>query len=397
MFLNKFFHFLKGYVILNIMGFKIERFLYISAKRGIDIRDISKKDGNSLTLRMSIRDFSKVRSIARKTGTRVKIIKKAGLPIIFHKYRKRCFLFFGLGAFLIAVFLSSQFILAVEIRGAERTSTAEIKAVLEDGGVKVGALKLRMRKPSEVKNMIINRIDNISWAWIYLKGTKVVCEVYEDYLPQISLEDGEVCDVLASRDGIIKRIIAYDGKKMVSAGDTVLAGDVLISGTLYNSSGEVGAKVSASGDVEAYTWHEKKGTYKLYYETKIPTGNKKTFRQLNLFSKTLNLYFDKNIEYENYILEKHLRELKGFGGAYLGVGLLEVTAIEVDLVREPISYDMAVYEGKCDLEEKIAKELLPGAELVEENVFHRPIDDETVEVSVTMEFIEKIGRCAPVT
>ena len=49
------------------------------------------------------------------------------------------------------------------------------------------------------------------------------------------------------------------------------------------------------------------------------------------------------------------------------------------------------------MEEKIAKELLPGAELVEENVFHRQIDDETVEVSVTMEFIEKIGKKAPIT
>ena len=48
------------------------------------------------------------------------------------------------------------------------------------------------------------------------------------------------------------------------------------------------------------------------------------------------------------------------------------------------------------LEKEIAKELMPGAELLEENVFHKQIDDETVEVSVTMKFTEKIGRKAPI-
>lgn len=396
MFLNKFFHFLKGYVILNLTGFKIERFLYIAVKRGLVVADISRKNGDQLTLKMSIRDFFKVRPIAKKTGTRVKIVKKAGLPIILKKYKKRNFLFFGLIVFLISVFISSQFIWSVEIRGAERASYEDIMAVLNDGGVKVGGLKLKTKKPSEIKNMIINRVDNISWAWIYLKGTKVVCEVYEDYLPQIPLEDDEASNVLASRDGIIKRIVAYNGKKMVSAGDTVLAGDVLISGTVYNSSGMVGAYVPASGDVEAYTWHEKKGRYKLYHETKIPTKNQKTYRKLKVFSHEINLYKSENPGYKDYIVEEKSRELRGIGGESLGIGLFEKRYLEVDIIREPISYDMAVYAGKNDLEEQIAKELLPGAELLEENVFHQLIDDETVEVSVTMGFIEKIGRRAPI-
>ena len=88
MFLNKFFHFLKGYVILNLTGFKIERFLYIAVKRGLVVTDISRKNGDQLTLKMSIRDFFKVWPIAKKTGTRVKIVKKAGLPIILKKYKK---------------------------------------------------------------------------------------------------------------------------------------------------------------------------------------------------------------------------------------------------------------------------------------------------------------------
>ena len=74
MFLNKFFHFLKGYVILNLTGFKIERFLYIAVKRGLVVTDISRKNGDQLTLKMSIRDFFKVRHIAIETVSRDRIL-----------------------------------------------------------------------------------------------------------------------------------------------------------------------------------------------------------------------------------------------------------------------------------------------------------------------------------
>jgi len=93
MFLNKFFHFLRGYVILIVTGFNIERFLYICTKRNIDVWDIDKQE--NLQISMSISDFFKIRSVVRKTKVKVHIKKKMGLPIILKKYKKRYFMFSG--------------------------------------------------------------------------------------------------------------------------------------------------------------------------------------------------------------------------------------------------------------------------------------------------------------
>lgn len=57
---------------------------------------------------------------------------------------------------------------------------------------------------------------------------------------------------------------------------------------------------------------------------------------------------------------------------------------------------MAVYAGKCRLEEEIARELLAGSEKISENLVHFAIDEETVQVTLTMEFAEKIGVKAPI-
>jgi len=395
MFLNKFFHFLRGYVILIVTGFNIERFLYICTKRNIDVWDIDKQE--NLQISMSISDFFKIRSVVRKTKVKVHIKKKMGLPIILKKYKKRYFMFSGCILFLLVMILSSQFIWSVEITGVKNADITEIREILEDSGVYVGAFKGKSKSAKEIKNILLNRVDNISWAWVYLKGTKAVCVVYEDSVPVKALEDGEPCNVVASRDGIIKRIIARNGIRKVASGETVLKGDVLISGELPDDAGNVGCVVEATGIIEAYTWHEETDTYKLYYETHIPTGRKKVYNRLNIFSKQFNLFLKRDDGYENYISDVRKKELKILKDKYIGISLEREYVHEVEVIKEIIPYDMAVHEGQSDLEERIAKELMPGAELISEEVSHRRIDDETVEVTVTMGFVEKIGEKAPIT
>ncbi|MBR5271014.1 MAG: sporulation protein YqfD, partial [Clostridia bacterium] len=67
---------MKGYVIIEIYGEQSERFLSICAKRGINIFNIQRTNNNTFTLRMQKCDFFKIRPVAYKTHTRVKILKK---------------------------------------------------------------------------------------------------------------------------------------------------------------------------------------------------------------------------------------------------------------------------------------------------------------------------------
>ena len=396
MFLNKFFHFLKGYVILYLTGFNIERFLSLCAQRKIYLWDIKERTKESLYISVRVSDFLKMREIAYKTKTRVHIKKKAGLPIILKKYKKRYFLFSGALVFIIIFSLMTQFIWSVKIEGVENADIVKITKILKSSGIHVGAYKGAALRSGEIKNILLNKVDNISWAWVYLKGTKAICKIYESSIPVRNLSEGEPSNVIAARDGIISKIIAKEGVTVSNIGDTVMAGDILVLGTILNDLGEVGGRVSASATIEAHTWHEKTDTYKLYREYKEPTGNVKKYYRLKLFSKTLPLYLNEDIPFGDYLQEQNKYELKLFNDIFLGISLECETVTEVSVIKEEISYDMAVYEGKCDLEKRIARELLPGAELRNENLYHRLVDEETVEVTLTMEFIENIGIKVPI-
>ena len=52
---------------------------------------------------------------------------------------------------------------------------------------------------------------------------------------------------------------------------------------------------------------------------------------------------------------------------------------------------------KNDLEMQISRELLAGSSVVDKQIQYEQIDDETIKVTLTMEFIEQIGREVPFT
>ena len=63
--------------------------------------------------------YKRLRPIAKKTGVRMRLIEKGGMPFTRFRYRKRIGLL--VGALLFALFLGgmSRFIWNVEIEGAE--------------------------------------------------------------------------------------------------------------------------------------------------------------------------------------------------------------------------------------------------------------------------------------
>ena len=81
-------HSLQGTVQLEMKGFSPERFLNLCSLNGIEIWDLVYEDGRC-RLSMRLPDFWKIRAFARKSGVRVKVTKRSGLPFFVEKNRKR--------------------------------------------------------------------------------------------------------------------------------------------------------------------------------------------------------------------------------------------------------------------------------------------------------------------
>jgi similar to stage IV sporulation protein len=95
------------------------------------------------------------------------------------------------------------------------------------------------------------------WLGISVQG--VVAEVKVIKRKNAPVPIG-VCDIVASRDGVISKMIVVRGMPVVKEGDTVAKGDLLISGVEWLSDLEAGDlikhEVPASGIVEAKVWYD---------------------------------------------------------------------------------------------------------------------------------------------
>lgn len=384
MFLIKIFHFLKGYVILSIRGNNKEEFLSRIVKGGVKVLESITLD-DEIRIKIFACDFPVLRQF--KPRCRVHILKKCGLWFSLKRTRKT--FLFGMVLFLTVLALSSQFVWDISYEGVENTNMEKLERATRLAGLKPGMLKINLKSGYEMKDIILNNTDNIAWAWVYVKGTRAVVKIRENIIPPEVFDPDVPCDIVASRSGLIKSITTIRGRCLKDENQMVAPGETIISGT-YEFEEKPGYQVHASGIVKAETEHIRSGVYKQVYCYKKYTGRKRNKVRIRLFGIDIPLYFKEDVSFELYDTDQNEHNLK-IADKFLGVGISVKTLKEYIEEKEPISFESTVDFAQMELEKEISKELLFGAELIDKKTETEKIDDETVKVTVIMNFIEEIG------
>lgn len=256
MFLIRLWHYLKGYVIIIVSGLSVEKFINICTKRQILLWDMERLDSASVRMKMSMRGFKSARSPARKARVRVRIQEKRGLVYLLGRYRKRRGFLLGILAFAVLIYLMTSIIWSIEITGNTQVDTNVLVEQLNGMGIYRGAVK-RFIDPKRLADTLMLTNRQLSWVGVEIRGTRLHISMREGREPPRVIEDDKPCHVIAARDGIILSIQAKNGLAMVKQGDTVVKGQILISGNMESIHPEFGMKqVHAMGEVIARTWYE---------------------------------------------------------------------------------------------------------------------------------------------
>ena len=396
--LNKFFDFLKGYVIIEISGKNYERFLNICLRRKIPIRT-TKPCKNGVILSINRSDFKKLHSVFRICDVRIRILKKCGIYHLIRKYRHRYVFLLCAVMSVVLLFITSSYIWTVTIDGAKPEEISMLYTMLRDNGVYPGAKKSDIKDLYAIKNNIINHTDDIAWLWVYIDGTKAQVKVLNRRVVDNMIDKSIACNIVATTDGVIKNMTVKQGEAKLKEGDAVIKGDTLISGKVsaYREGyDENYMYVHALGEVYAYTVHTKTARQKLYDTVSVPTKNHKRYYTLELFGKKYNLYRNKNIGYESYDVKNTAYELKLPIIGYVGIGLFCENNIETNIIKNPISEELAFDIAKENLEQEICKSLNIKSQKLDEKADYTKISDDEIEVECTISFIENIGTKEPI-
>ena len=223
-------------------------------------------------------------------GIEAELGELRGVPSLFLRCRKRYGIFLGAVLAFFIVASSKNYVWDIRVSGYDGLDTERVVVALAECGFYKGS-SLRDFSADEVENLFLRRSEDIGWISVNMRGTVAYVEVLPKYTPPES-EPKNPANVVAAHDGVIVEMITYSGLRMVEMGQTVRAGELLISGAYGEKT--PGLHITrASGRVMAKTFRTFSLEIPLEYEQKIETGR--------IFCEKFIIFFGNEIKvFSNY-------------------------------------------------------------------------------------------------
>ncbi|MBQ3007700.1 MAG: sporulation protein YqfD [Clostridia bacterium] len=270
----KFLRFLSGYVSLIAEGGFPERFINLCRLRGILLWELRCKDG-VITACMGRKDYLKIRPVAKKSGMRVRIKKKNGLPFFLDRHSRRIGVVIGICFCVASLSILSTRIWSIDVSGNICVPSEEILEVFEELGVRKGAAADKINI-SAVENSALIKLSDIAWLNVNISGSAAMIEVRERGAADEKDEDDTPSDIVAARDGQIVILRPFNGTQEQKIGNPVLKGDLLISGIEENKDLTV-SFCRAKGYVAARTNRKIGVSRSREIKAEMPVGTKKSY------------------------------------------------------------------------------------------------------------------------
>lgn len=228
-----------GYKKICVAECDRARAINVLVKRGLSCK--MKTDGSFFVSLLNAKKYENALGGVEHTVSDI-----CGLPAFFLKYRKRYGVIVGFLIAFVYILLSSSFIWDIRIEGNEELSDMKIEEELLREGFAVGG-RWRASRLSEIETAVLSASSDIGWININRRGCVAYVTVKEKKTENGTASPQSYSNVVAKEDCVISEITVKRGIACVKVGDTVRAGQLLISGVIPAELG--GGFVHAEGEV----------------------------------------------------------------------------------------------------------------------------------------------------
>ncbi|MCL1936699.1 MAG: sporulation protein YqfD [Defluviitaleaceae bacterium] len=400
-----FWYFLKGYVTIEIKGATKERFFNMASYKNIFFWDI-KHIKNSIQAKISIQDFRKLKEISKKTNCKYKILYKEGLPFLIFRYRKRKILFLGIPFFLFTLYFLTSFVWAIDIVGYNDISYHVLINALDENGLSFGTFKHTINK-LEIEEQMLNTFENMSFININLYGTRATVTISEN-IKQVDIIDRDTpTNLVSSHAAIIHSLNVRYGDAIVTPGDVVFSGDLLVSALVIpdDTNPDFFNYVHATAEIYGYVYYNLDFLVSNKDIEKEFTGRIRSIYTINIINRYVNLpnamqnfqnydtiisrtilNFGENYplpfvlivktqkEYIEHIIQRDRQTMEQLAYRKINETILNFFDFDVDIVRKNINLE-EISEG---LSVSVSLTTLQNIAIEQNVVFYENIDDEVI-------------------
>lgn len=364
------FFYLGGYYSIMVSGYGTERFINLCKVKNIYLWDMHLEQ-NRYQMKITVSDYKKIDEIMEKTGIKVDILKKYGLPFFFQGKKNRTLYFSFLLFAIFLIFISNLFVWKIEYFGNYTVSKEQLHDFLKEKNVSEGVRKSTIPYDTLEKELR-KEFSVIKWCSVSISGNVLQVKIEENSLlkEEESKEEFLYSDMVASCDGTISSIFVRNGLAMVQVGDTVTKGQILVSGKIPIYDDFLQIKTyqyyDADADVSLETTKQITETLDDVYYEKIYTGRSKKTAYIK-WNET-ELLFPMRLSYAYYDIYTTSNQLSFFHTKKLPIyyGVYEAREYylkEQKYTEETVQniFEEKLYQYYASLEEK-------GVQILEKNV-----------------------------
>lgn len=404
----QFIQYLKGYVCIRVWGYSPERFMNLCSNHDIFLWNIE-NCGEYYTMHITVSGFRRLKSIVRKTGTKVAIQKRCGLPFFVPKMKRRKIFLLGLIGSLIFWMWMSTFIWTVELKGNYSVSNDIFVDFLKENDIYVG-MKRRNVDIEKLEKKIRQDFEIVTWTSAKIDGTRLEIQIKENEVSEgteagdgtqkekerVKHEYGS--DLTAEEDGVVVSMITRKGVPQVAIGAEVKKGDLLVAGSVpvYNEDATIKKYQYYEADADIYISRNLTGVEELplKYKQKEYTGEEKGEVFAGFMEKDIAFRIGK-VKYEHYDKVTDRKQIRLLDNFYLpfyyGTSVnREYVIKEKVYTKEEVKniFSEKLIKFVASLEEK-------GVQIMKKNVTINKINGKW-QMDMQFQIVEKTGIHVPI-
>lgn len=390
--INRIINYIRGYVILQFTGIDKIRFINLCKNNKLLIWDIQHHEDN-IIFKSSINSFFQMKKIKKKCLGKLKIIKREGIRFKIYLYRKHLFFAIGVMIFIAILKMMSLYIWNISFDGNYSYTNIELQKFLNKYDIKNGVKKNKI-DCENIEYLLRTNYNDITWVSAEIKGTQLIIHIKENFDSNIAKVEDKPYNIVSDVDGTISSIITRSGTPLVKEGDSVVKGQILVSGIaeVLDDNKEVMDRklMNADADIYAITNLQYNDTFPLQYEYKEYTGKKNSILQVNALSKSFYLSGFQS-KFKNADIVKDYHTLSLTDNFYIPFGYCKIKIKEYKTKNLVYSKDESNRIATDHLNKFFEKLSSDGVEIIQNSIFTN-IDEQNCITDGTLLVKKKIGE-----
>lgn len=211
----------------------------------------------------------RAQKLCRERGIETEAELFGGIPFWLVRLKQRPGLIIGILLAFIMITLGNRVLWDVRIIRSDNLADTDLIGILDDYGVRPGAFISKL-DIGDIQTRVEAENDNIAWISVNVIGTVAYVEAIGEVIPpEKEITEGDGSNLVAVRDGTVVGFEVIAGEPIVSVGQPVLEGELLVGG-LIDSERFGYRAVEAKGKVFALTEYFFEAEIPYEYTVRIP-------------------------------------------------------------------------------------------------------------------------------